>query len=328
MRRMWAAALGALLTSCASPLATDREPQAQLLGPAPLPAYRLIDLSDDYATYFDRTAGLDEAARVAAFNREVAPLFSAFYRPGRPGAPDTQARFDARIARSLKAFPTDRPAYEIAAANFRGGLDDAVVRFEDAFPDAGHLGDIYLVHSLGEMDGGMRDLDGRRYLIFGAEMIARYHPPGQEEPFFSHELFHRYHSRWFSDCEQLWCGVWAEGLAVLAAEHLHPGASDEALLLATPEPLRAPVDADRSAAVCAIVSRLDSTNARDQAAILSAGDGRLSPRLPPRFGYYVGYLAAREAARARPLAELARLSPQDARQTLAAGLAALAACPD
>ena len=49
--------------------------------------------------------------------------------------------------------------------------------------------------------------------------------------------------------------------------------------------------------------------------------------LPPRFGYYVGYLVAREAARTHHLQALAHLSPEDARPVVENALAALARCP-
>jgi hypothetical protein len=46
--------------------------------------------------------------------------------------------------------------------------------------------------------------------------------------------------------------------------------------------------------VCAVATRLSSTDSADYASLFSNG----SPieKLPPRFGYYVGYLVATEAA--------------------------------
>jgi hypothetical protein len=141
-------------------------------------------------------------------------------------------------------------------------------------------------------------------------------------------LFHRYHSRSFPQCEQLWCGIWAEGLAVLAAERLYPGVDDNQLLLSIPEPLRPAVERNRREAVCAVVARLDSTAANDWTAVLSLGETRLSDRLPPRFGYYVGYLAAREAARTNSIQSLARMNAAAARPALETALSRLVDCED
>ncbi len=49
--------------------------------------------------------------------------------------------------------------------------------------------------------------------------------------------------------------------------------------------------------------------------------------LPPRFGYYVGYLVVREAARTHTLQQLAHLSVAEARPVVDAALASLATCP-
>ena len=114
------------------------------------------------------------------------------------------------------------------------------------------------------------------------------------------------------------------GLAVLVAQRLNPRATDAELLLSSPRPIRPEVERNRTAAVCALKSRLSSTDDADYAALFSNG----SPPggLPPRFGYYVGYLIAAEAARNRPVAALAHLDNEAARELVTAMLARLARC--
>ncbi|MFO1311383.1 MAG: hypothetical protein U1F41_04890 [Burkholderiales bacterium] len=154
--------------------------------------------------------------------------------------------------------------------------------------------------------------------------MARLYAPGDERPFFHHELFHVYHARFFAGCEAVWCALWSEGLAVRASEFLNPGATDAQLLLDTPRPIRSEVEARRRDAVCAVRARLDSKAPEDYAPLFTGR--RALDGLPPRFAYYVGYLAAREAGRTRSMAELARLSAEDARPVLDAALASLADC--
>jgi hypothetical protein len=158
-------------------------------------------------------------------------------------------------------------------------------------PDMAPIGYVYLLNSLGEMDGGTREFGGRIYFIFGADMIARHHPPGTERPFFHHELFHIYQGQFFGSCDSVWCNLWTEGTAVLAAAELNPGATDDQLLLNLPEPIRARTDAYFAEAVCAVQSRLES-RADDANAALFSFD-RLNAHLPPRFGYYVGIASRR-----------------------------------
>jgi hypothetical protein len=188
----------------------------------------------------------------------------------------------------------------------------------------GEIGPVYLLHSLGEMDGGTRNFTGENVLIFGADVMGRAHPFADEEPFFHHELFHVYHARTFGGCAQVWCSLWSEGLAVYVAKSLNPEASDEQMLLTVPEEIPAAVDANLREAVCIVRERLNSSAESDLGALFSFQ--RMNERLPPRFGYYVGYLVAREAGRRHSTQDLAQMDQTTARPLIEASLARLARC--
>jgi len=289
----------------------------------PAAPYRLIDLSDDFAAFYERTEDMPPADHVEAFQREIAPLFPDFY--GRSRFRDiSDESYNRRIARAIEQFPAIRDRYELKASSFEDLLAPAYRSFAETFPDIGSLGDIYLLHSLGEMDGGTRSFASGGYFIFGADVMARLHPYDDEEPFFHHELFHIYHYRTFRDCGAVWCSLWSEGLATYAAQTLNPDATADQLLLTVPEPIPAAVDENLQEAVCTVRARLDSREAADFATLFSFQ--RLNERLPPRFGYYVGALVAREAALGRTLQELARLPNAQVRPLIEEALARLAAC--
>jgi hypothetical protein len=291
---------------------------------AAAPHYRLVDLTDDYVRFYNRTQGMPDAERVAAFKAELNVLFPGFYAIARsPGM--SQERYDARVARSFQQFAEIRADFLRTAQAFVERLDLAHRSFLLRFPDLSAIGDIYLVHSLGEMDGGTRRIGDRVVLVFGADVMAR-HGFENETPFVHHELFHVYHQQYFSGCEAVWCLAWTEGLAVLAAAELNPDASDAELLLTIPEPIRARVDANLTEAACTMRAHLDSEDDAHRNALFSFG--RLNERLPPRFGYYVGYLAAREARKKHSLLELARVPLSDGRRALEQSLAGLANCAD
>lgn len=309
--------LGAFLAGLLTASQTVPEP-AQ-----PPPPFHLIDLSGDFVRFFDATEGEGDADRVAAFYRDVAPRFAQFYDAGR----FNEGRQDQRILRSIRQFPDIRARYLAVSTRFASTIAPAYASFSRAFPDTRPIGEIYLLHSLGEMDGGTRDFHGQVYFIFGADVMARVHAGfASEQPFFHHELFHRYHERYFDACDRIWCGLWEEGLAVFVAARLNPGASDEELLLTSPEPIPAEVDANRTLAVCKVKERLDSTLQNDFSEIF---EGQAHPHgLPSRFGYYVGYLAMQEAARTHAMQELARMNQAQARPVIDAALTALAPrCP-
>jgi hypothetical protein len=286
------------------------------------PAYTFTDLTDDYTRFFDRTAALKENERIAAFESDFVPVFPEFY--GKARFPDrTQEKFDARIAKSFAGFPAIRERYTRTAAAFQTMLNPALDRFRQTFPDMQALPPVYLLHSLGEMDGGTRKLGGKLVLIFGADVMASAHDFIDEQPFLDHELFHVYHQHYFPECDAVWCGLWTEGLAVYVAQQMNPRASDSQLLLIQPEPIRPQVDAHLEDAVCAARKLLSSSKESDVEALFSFK--RLNPTVPPRAGYYIGYLAAKEAGKTRSLAQLAHLSPAEARPVLESALAALTA---
>jgi hypothetical protein len=204
-------------------------------------------------------------------------------------------------------------------------LQPAIRSFADTFTDFHSAGHIVLLHSLGEMDGGTRNVRGQTYLVFGADVMAKLIAPGKEKPFFHHELFHVYNAQFFDECEPLWCALWMEGLAVYVSQQLNPGATDSDLLLMSPRPIRAAVDANLNRAVCAIRARLDSTVQQDYAAFFFGNSS--FEDLPPRAGYYIGYLAMKQLGASHSLSALAHLTQQQARSALEAALAGLAACP-
>jgi len=288
----------------------------------PSPAIDYLDLTDDYAAFWASSQTMDPAERPARFRAYFAKLLPGFYDPSRNSV--DPALYDKFIASSLRAYPKQRAGIDDVSRRFASLITPALADFEKRVGPVGRQR-VVLLHSMGEMDGGVRTLQGRRVLVFGADRIAELHGAHRIQPFFHHELFHQYHARRFAGCEALWCSLWSEGLAVHAAHLLTPDATDGELLLNVPEPIRAAVDARRNLAVCTVVAKLDSTAATDFAGLFQFQ--RQIPDLPPRFGYYVGYLAAREAGRTRSLKALAALDVAEARPLVEQALQSLERCP-
>jgi hypothetical protein len=291
--------------------------------PAPAPApYELVDLASSYASFWDETRAMPAAERLTAFKARFDALLPGFFVARRAGIPDEQ--YDAAITRSFERFPAIRERFTAIVTGFPGLLGPAHESFARAFPDLQPIGPIYLVHGLGEFDGGTRQVAGHTRLLFGADAMAQLHDFADEQPFFHHELFHVHHARFFRECEEAWCALWSEGLAVFVAQQLNPRATDAELLLSSPRPIRAEVERNRVAAICAAAARLDSKDAADYAALFS--NGPAPEGLPPRAGYFIGYLVAKEAAKNASLADLAHLDNEAAHELVAATLARLARC--
>jgi hypothetical protein len=275
---------------------------------ADAPSYS--DYSHAFVEFYDATQGLDHDERLAAFKARVAPAWPAFYAP-RDGR--TQEEVDANIRRSIEEFPAIRDKYLAAEQAFPAALADARKHFRQSFPDSTASLPIYFVHSLGEMDGGTREIEGRNVLVFGADGIARFHTPEDLGPFFDHELFHVEHRAHFGDCEAIWCQVWREGLATAAAARMNPGISYRALMLELPRPIPAAVDAHWREALCFVQPRADSLDRADYKAMFWGNGG--TDTLPPRWGYYVGYRVAEALLREHELIELAHM-PRDQAEPL------------
>lgn len=305
---------------------------AMTVAPAPASAaaaagapLRIVDTTPDFARLYAETRKLPPADRGAAFRKAFDEIVPGFYSPRRSGFKDV-ALYDKLLMKKVDSFPDRRAGVEEVSRRFGQLFQPALQRFEAQFGPMRGYPAIYLVDSLGEFDGGTRELNGVEHLMFGADMIGKLHLKHDIEPFFHHELFHIYHARTFTPCDAIWCNLWVEGLAVYVASRLNPNADDAELLLTEPKPIRSAVDAHRQEAVCAVRTRLDSTDDKDSRALFSSGE--LTPHLPPRFGYYVGYLLVRDIGRHRTLKQLAALDEQQARPLTEASLRGMApSCP-
>ena len=286
---------------------------------------QFIDYTDEFDRVWTATASLPDAERARQFKAEFAKVLPGFYDHRRMrGA--TEAQYDERLLKGLKAYPDQRAGIMRVAREFTVTIAPARASFESAFGPMTGYAPVLLVNSLGEFDGGTRTLEGKGYLMFGADMIDRLYKTTPIQPFFHHELFHLYHSRSFEECEAIWCGLWTEGLAVQVAATLNPGSTDASLLLTFPVPLRDAVEKDRRGAVCSVVAKLDSTNPADYPPLFQ-GRPNQGGAFPPRYGYYVGYLVAQDLGRTRSLKQLAALKANEVRPLVEASLRQMADCP-
>ena len=285
--------------------------------PAPPP---YTDLSQAFVDFYDRTEGLDDAARLAAFKAQVAPLYPGFYSPRFGRTPEQQ---DRMTLNAIRRFPEIRAKYVATQQAFPTAYAGAIAHFRSYFPDSTATLPTYFLHSLGEMDGGTREIGSRTVMVFGADGIAQYHTPQDIGAFFDHELFHVEQGSRFPECDPIWCALWSEGLATAAAEVMNPGIDQAGLMLSVPRPIGPEVDADWPAALCLMRTKLDSTAREDYAAMFMGGSPEQA--YPPRWGYYVGYRLAQRALRDHSLAELAHLGPAMAEPLVRAQLDAMIA---
>ena len=282
-------------------------------------ALRVVDVTGQFDRFAMSTAEMPDAQRLAAFEAQVGPIADGFYaRDRRP------SHYDLRILANLRTYPERREAVLAVSRQFPQLFNKARRSFEAKFGPVTSDQPVFLIDSLGELDGGTRELNGKRTLLFGADVIAEIHSGKDMTAFFHHELFHLYHEPKVTKCVAIWCALWEEGLATYVASRLDPNADDDALSLSAPEPIRPAVEANRAAAICAVARRLESTTDEDFADLFLA-DSRLGS-FPARMGYYIGYLVAADIGRTHSLHQMAELSLVQARPLIDAALARMATC--
>lgn len=280
----------------------------------------LVSLADAFPKFYDATTGLSEKDRLDRFHKEFGALLPGFYAPRQR----TQEGYDRNILTSLQDFPAIREKYAAVEQSFPKAFAAGQVSFRKAFPDYRLDVPVYLLHSLGEMDGGTRTLKGKTVGIFGADVIAKIHTPDTIKPFLDHELFHLYHHRYFADCDPLWCSAWQEGLAVYVASKLNPGATDEQLLLTQPRPIRPVVEPRLKEAMCMLRAKLESTKEEDYAPFFF-GKPNNGP-FPPRYGYLLSYMLVQKIGQGRTLEQLAKMPHDQVKTALLNAIAAYGSC--
>jgi len=272
-----------------------------------------------FVDFWDANKDKPAPEQLAAFHRDVAPGFPAFY-----------GNKDAMIEKAVQQFPGIREAYLRQARQFDADLPRYLASFKAAFPDYQLTRDIYVLHSLGEMDGGTRTLNGKNVLIFGIDGMVRYHAPGSDpSAFFHHELFHTYHENVMEACDgdvvPVWANLWMEGLAVYVSKVLNPAANDEELELDFPRGIAEPTRQAARAGMMHLETVLESSNPNVVGALFSTGKD--ATNLPSRRGYYLGYLVAQEAGKRHSMQDLATLDCKRAHALVVSTVHALNAAP-
>lgn len=124
------------------------------------------------------TTHLPDEQRVTLFEDRIGPIADGFYSRGRkPG------EYDERVLSSLKSYPERRADILAVTRTFTAQFASARRSFEAVFGPVSSDRPVYLLDSLGELDGGTRQLEGKNTLLFGADVIAEVHGAKDMIPF-------------------------------------------------------------------------------------------------------------------------------------------------
>lgn len=255
------------------------------------------------------SAGKSDAEQLTAYRQGVIDRWPGLYTGAVLGL-SPGPLMDRQILRSLEAVLRDGDQPELRQL-LRTQLSATSAAF-GVFGDFKCNFPVYFADTLGALDGAGRIVDGRRALVLGIGSLAQEQSQLSLPVFLTHEFFHRYHfeaagfSDDLEDRQEIWRNLWAEGLATYVSEVLTRGAT-------TADALMIPRDLEQRA------EPLTSRMAGELLAGLDGMDEDLFNRyfttnpktdrhgIPPRAGYYVGYVVARRLAARHSLAELTHL---------------------
>ena len=291
---------------------------ALALSPAPALAgiCHSKNLMPAFFAFEARTRNLPPKLRADRFAKEFAAAYPEFYEdkdvdwPAQ--IPENALRLlDPVRPEAMAGFPAFSQARFQAVADTIGrDFDAAQAKFITTFPDFTCEAEIEFGPSFLRFDGHAKtDASGRFHMLFGVDAMALEHGPEDMPIVFAHELFHIYHrqlmgTRALALGNVTWWAMWEEGLATYVSQRLNPG-SDAQQVLSFPKDMvrrmQRPGATPRAAKL--LLAGLDTSNGRlfDTARSVSG--------LPPRAGYYMGYLLARDLGRNQDLHWLAHLPP-------------------
>jgi hypothetical protein len=307
-----------------------------LLSSAPLLAANSLCLTRDLFTPYLRivrqSSKLTEQQQVRAFRGQVLAADPALYAPGVLGlAPD---KLDAAIVAGLKASRTEE-AQEAATAHWLSAeLPQVLASFTRELPDFRCDFTLYLLPTLGQLDGAGRVVGGQPALLLGVDSIAHLESSEQLPVFLDHELFHRYHYQVAgfsddpSDAQEIWRTLWVEGLATYASARLNP-THDLGDAFLAPRDLAEQCQPQLPRLARELASGLERRDPLLYAQYFRYGSAAAhDTHTPDRAGYYVGYRVAESLGRERTLQELAHLQGDALLNEIRAALESLQAKPD
>jgi hypothetical protein len=271
---------------------------------------RVHNLAPTFLEFWSGVESQPAAERVQRLKTEVFPTFPEFYeyKVGKWRAAGRDP--DAALANELEAFPAIRESFAKKTLEISRDLKATIASFVKALPDLDRNFDVYVIHSLNDMDGGTRQIGGKTYFILGIDGMVKYHQGASSEvPFFHHELFHMYHGQYLAETEQIWLALWMEGLATYASQKLNPGATYQDMLLDLPAGMVPAIDSRLAWHWKHLSARLDSTDPADYATYFQNSSKQSD--VVGRAGYYLGYKVAAEVGKTMSLSQMAQLKAAD-----------------
>lgn len=283
-------------------------------------SFKTINIMDDFWRFWEKAETADEPTRVKLYREMViAPhkeIFAGF----------TGERSDEALIKYFNKIEQLIPQMRSVSARLGTELPRHEATFVKSFPDMSWKGRVVFMPNYGITDSGTGRMDEVDYLVFGVDTIAStYGENADLAALFHHELFHLYHSQVNNESRgksrekgeiPLYALIWGEGLATYVSHRLNQKATMEQILL------NKTLESESKASLPFLLKQarenIDSGEPEIWKPFMSAGKN--DKGIPPRSGYYIGYLIAKELGKKSSLQELARLQGEDLRKKMVKAL--------
>ena len=274
-------------------------------------ACSVVDATGPFWPLAERSSTMTPEAQAAAFRADVVAKFPELYTDDVLGAGNMNALDKLSVSwlaitrkNGLKGRGVEQDLVE--------KLPAFLANFQKTFPDFRCDFPIYLMASLGSLDGAGRIVAGHPALVIGIDTMAAFETPSQLSVVIAHEFFHRYNFQAAGvsddpgDRQASWRTLWAEGLATYASGQLNPDASLADVLISGDLARRGP---PLIAKLAAALRDNDVPNPPLYAEYFEGGSAKAkADGIPSRSGYYVGYRVVQLLAKRYSLYQLAHLS--------------------
>jgi hypothetical protein len=254
--------------------------------------FEVINIADDFYTLYQSSKTSTEEKRAEQFSKYFTSQFAPFYS-------------DKSFVKAIEGFSLIEVGYLSKNKRLSKDLNSSMESFIAIFPDFKSETPIYILHSLGRFNGATRELNGKSYLMFGVDLMAKYHTWQNDTPFFHHELFHVYHEKLFQCKDELWCSIWTEGLATYVSHKLSPSATDDELMLNIPSNLVKKIRSRQLDSLVDLKKKFYSKKTETYSSFFNFAKDET--KLPYRRGYYLGYILAKQIGKNYSLEQLAKM---------------------
>lgn len=278
--------------------------------------FKIDNSTDVFIEYHEQVQNLTEEKKLSLFHSVVVKSNPIFYQYKFDQWKENDVDSDIEILRHVEAFEGYKDRFVFLNRKIPTQIDSALQLFKKEFSDFKSDFEIYYLHSLGEMNGGVRVIGGQDRFIIGLDVIAQIHDWENNIPFFHHELFHLYLNQFYapSDSGQyvqdaIYNDLWQEGLATYVSYALNPQASHKELMLDIPQDLSQKTEAVIKYIANDLVKNMFSTE--DEVYQRYFLMSSKSDVVPQRAGYFVGFLLVKQLAERHTLQELVGLKDVD-----------------